>query len=495
MKISEKISEIFDNDSRDDKKHKGNRNMPNRNREIAIITYFFVAVFMVLLIYIGYFTQAESRGIVNNSYNKRQDILAERVNRGCIFASDNSLLAYSHIDENGNETRIYPYANMFAHIVGYSSHGRLGLEYSDNFSLITSNLPFKQKFSNELKGHKSDADSIITTLNPAVQSAAYSAIGDRAGAVFVMDIKTGAILSVVSKPDFDPNQIDTVWDMVKNDSDNTLFLNRATQGLYPPGSTFKIVTALEYIKEHNGNIDDYTFDCTGKFEKDSSIINCIHGNSHGTVDFSESFAQSCNSSFANITSDLNRASFAATCDKLLFGEELPIPLLYSKSSVALNSTSDTDELLQTGIGQGRTLISPAHMTLITSAIANNGVLMEPYIISKTINANSSVINSYRPTSYGRIFSLEEASLLQKLMEKVVTDGTGTRAMGDNYTVAGKTGSAEYSSDKSKSHAWFTGYAPADNPRIALTVIVEGGGSGGLVAAPIAKSIFDAYFNQ
>ncbi len=469
------------------------------NRQIGAIAYCFIALFLVMLVYLGYYTQITSKTVINNTYNKRQALLESRLIRGDIRSRDGAVLATTVSDNDGGYFRSYPYRNTFAHIVGYSTHGVLGVESMENYTLLTCDGNLATRVRNDLAGMKNHGDSVITTLDVTMQEAAYDAMDDRRGAVVAMNVKTGEILCVVSKPDFDPNEIMGRWDVFNADTDNSPLLNRAFLGSYPPGSTFKIVTALEYLKENNGNVSDYGFECKGSFEYKGSVINCFNETSHGWVNFDDSFARSCNSSFANISSTLDRKKFRSTLDELLFDKELPLPFKYSMATSDIGKNSTTDELLQTGIGQGKTLISPIHMLLITSAIANDGVLMKPFVVSAIENFDGGTIRKTRVKEYGRLIDAGYSKSLRKMMREVVVNGTAKRVLDTNgYKISGKTGSAEYSSNKALSHAWFTGYATSgddDDPQIAVTVIVEGGGSGGAVAAPIAKRVFDAYFKE
>jgi len=467
----------------------------DENREIGIITYLYIAIFIGLIVFLGIFTQFKSQDVINNPYNKRQQLLEKRLVRGDIISADGKVLATSISDEEGNTTRSYPYGPVFSHIVGYSTHGVLGIESSQNFKLLECNDSVFNKISNDLKGEKNHGDSIVTSLNYKMQNAAYEALGNQKGAVFAMNAKTGEILCVVSKPDFDPNYINEFWENLNNDTEGSPLLNRALLGSYAPGSTFKIVTALEYIKENGEYFREYDFDCTGQFAYKGSVINCYHGSHHGEIDFNLSFAKSCNSSFANISSTLDKSSFEQTCKNLLFNSELPLPLSYNESFVNISAGSTTDELLQTGIGQGKTLVSPAHMCLISASIANDGILMKPLLVTAIRNNSGSIVKKYKTEEYGRLLTRNDARILQELMRDVVTDGTGTKLKDTNgYNAAGKTGSAEFmQADKSQSHAWFTGFAKNNKDTIAIAVLVEAGGSGGEVAAPIAKRVFDAYF--
>lgn len=462
------------------------------NRQIIQLTYFFVGLFLVLIVYIALFVARDSGEIINNSYNSREELFEEKIIRGSILDRNGEALAYTATEDPLNEKRVYPFSNVFAHVVGYTEKGKMGLENAYNFSMLRSDVLITERMNNDLKGQKNYGNNVVTTLDANAQIAAYNSLGDSSGAVVAMDAKTGEILVLLSKPDFDPNYITENWEIINNNSKSSVLLNRAVQGIYPPGSTFKIITALEYMRE-NDNFNDYDFNCTGSFTYDGSTINCFHGMQHGEVDFVKSFAKSCNSSFANITTSLDKEAFAKTCNDLLFNEKVPYPLNNAKqSTVPVNGNSSTDELIQTGIGQGNTGVTPYHMCLITAAIANDGMLMEPKLVNKIITANDDVVKSFDNKEYRQIITKDEAEHLTELMREVVLTGTATRIKDTvNYEAYGKTGSAEFSSDKSASHAWFTGFANYSGKKVAVTVIIEAGGSGGERAVPVAKSVLDA----
>lgn len=464
-------------------------------KNVLIATWFFAILFLCMGGYLCLFVYQNQDIIMNNSYNPRQEILASQNFRGRIYSADGEILADTKVDETGQETRMYPYGEQFAHIVGYSQRGRTGIEELANSYLIQSNIPVSDKVMNEVSGMKNPGDNVYTTLDAGLQEAAYKALGTYRGAIIVTEPSTGRILAMVSKPDFNPNEIPDIWDNIIANEDSSVLVNRATQGLYPPGSTFKILTALEYYRQNNGLYEDYSYDCRGYYKCEDEKISCYHGMSHKKVDFTTSFAKSCNASFANIGASLERNAFLNTLEGLLFNQNLPLKLSYSKSKVAMNDEMSQWEVLQTDIGQGKTMMTPIHLNMITCAIANHGVLMEPYVLERVESRSGTVVRRFREKEYGRLLSTEEADFLTEIMVQVVETGTGDALAGQTYTAAGKTGSAEYNNRKGDSHAWFTGFAPADNPQICVTVILEDGGSGGEYAAPAAKRIFNAYFKD
>lgn len=464
----------------------------NSNREILIITYIFIGLFIMLIGYFTNFMVLQSKDVINNPYNKRQDLLAKRIIRGKILGSEKEVLAYTIENEDGTNERIYPYKNLFSHIVGRTLNGKTGIESSENFILLTSNANPIKKVMNELAGEKNIGDNVITTLDVDLQNIASDALGDKKGAIIVMEPSTGKILAMVSKPNYDPNNIANDWEgLVEDSKGNSALINRATQGLYPPGSIFKILTALEYMRENEDYIK-YRYNCTGKGIFNDVLINCYNHTKHGEVDLIESFAKSCNTSFSNMGLTLDLDSFKRLCEDFLFNNDLPTNLPYNKSSFVLDGKSNVSDIAQTAIGQGKTQISPFHATLIVSAIANAGTLMKPYVIDRVENYNGDIIKKYMPSSYSTIISSSEASSLTKMMRSVVTDGTATALNNNKYTVAGKTGSAEFDK-KQPAHAWFVGFAPAKKPKIVISVIVEGVGTGGKYAVPIAKKVMDEYF--
>ena len=191
---------------------------------------------------------------------------------------------------------------------------------------------------------------------------------------------------------------------------------------------------------------------------------------------------------------LDKESFSDTLDGLLFNQELPLSCVYNQSKLQITSQDTNDDMMQAAIGQGKTQITPMHLTMITAAIANQGKLMKPYMVERVVSADGIEIKKKKPEKFGELMSPQEAAVLTEYMTEVVESGTGTKLSGLSYTAAGKTGSAEFSNQKEESHAWFTGFAPVENPQLVVTVIIEGAGSGGDYAVPMARRVFDAYLN-
>lgn len=457
------------------------------------MAYLFVGIFLSLIAYLAYFNFKLKDDVINSAYNSRQNAYEERIVRGEIRASDGTALARTETDGEGNETRVYPMGDVFAHVVGYMASGKSGLESSENYTLLTSHANPVEKVTNEFKEEKNRGDNLVTTLDVRLQQTAYDALQTN-GAVVVMEPDTGRILACVSKPDFEPNTLAENWESIVNDSENSSLVNRAFQGQYPPGSTFKIVTSLAYLREF-GTLDGFSFDCEGELTAGGYTIHCYNSNVHGHEDFRAAFANSCNTAFSQIGLSLDGDKFAETAASLLFNTKLPLELPYSKSSFTLDGSTADALTMQTAIGQGNTLTSPIHMAMIAAAVANDGVLMTPYLTDRVETYTGTVVKETKQKEYQALMTAAEAETLTSLMQGVVENGTARALQEVGVSIAGKTGSAEHGDLSEPAHSWFVGFSNVENPDIVVSVIAEKAGSGSEAAVPIAKKIFNAYYNN
>ena len=451
-------------------------------------------MFLALIINIVVFVNGRSYDVISDSHNPRQALLAHQNIRGSIKSRDGQILAVTNVSEN-QETRLYPYGDLFAHVVGFSTMGKTGIEDMMNMNLVTSNSPLSSKVDNDITRSKDRGDTVVTTLDIPLQQCAYKSIGFYKGAIVVSEVKTGKILAMVSRPCFDPNNIEAEWESIVEDDSSSILLNRATQGLYPPGSTFKILDLLEYVKEHPTDYENYGYQCNGRYNYDGKKITCYHGTVHGYQNLRSSFALSCNCSFANIAMSVDRGKFGNTLKGLLFDSELPLELEYKKSHTPISAEAEDSDVVQGAIGQGKTVITPIHLNMITACIANKGVMMKPMLVEHIENAEGDVLKTYEPAVYKKLAGEAESAVVADYMHSVITSGTGSFLKNATYSSAGKTGSAETDSSSNNSHAWFTGFAPYEDPEIAVTIIIEGAGTGGTYAVPIAKRLFDCYFEE
>ncbi len=439
-----------------------------------LVTYIFMGLFLILAVYFFYLAGFSSRNMINNSYNKLQNLLSESVIRGNIYSSDGELLATTAYDENGEEYRNYPFSEQYCHIVGSMGQGLYGLEAAYNFELLSSGSNLFTKILNDFKNKKDDGDSLITTLNHKLQKASYQALKGHGGknyngAVVVMDSYTGAVLAMTSNPGYNPNTIKENWEKL-NEGNSSVLLNRAAQGMYTPGSIFKLITLYEYLKEGKSE-EEYSYVCTGSISVDGEEIHCNDGVAHGTVNLMDSFALSCNCSFINIGKQLSIKSLQETCEDLLFHKSLPVKIAYNRSSFPLKENDSEFVKALTFFGQGETLISPLHMAMLVSAIANNGTAMEPYFVERIEGASGNTIKTFSPKNYKTLFEEELAEKLKSYMRSVVEYGTAKKLNSfEHLTVYGKTGSAEIDSDRNI-HSWFIGFAEDDENQKSYTIVV------------------------
>lgn len=467
-------------------------------RQIFATGVMISALFGAMIVYFLIYSNSNSKELFENDYNKREEALLEKNTRGKIYAASGEVLAETVTDSDGNEVRSYPYANLFSHIIGYTYKGGSGVEQLEDYNLTHADISLSEQASYDAAGEKYPADDVYTTLDLSLQQAASDALGDNKGAVIVTDVKTGDILCMVSKPDFDPNTIEEDWESLGADSDSGTLVNRVTQGLYAPGSTFKIFDAIEFMNEDMTGANNFSYNCIGYDNnytlEDGQPIHCYHWTAHGEVSLEKAFAKSCNSAFVNIGNSLNRTSFCELLNSMMFGESLPYDLPSGTSSYDLTDATSTEDVTQLSIGQGSTLMTPMHLNLVTAAIANGGTIHKAQIIDSVKTGTGTVLSETGTEDYRTVMTTEVAAKMREMMRDVVEEGTATKLSSRPYNPCGKTGSAEIVTGESTSHAWFTGFAPEENPEIAITVIVEGAGSGGTSAVPVARSVMDEYFN-
>lgn len=442
----------------------------NMNKNILKTTYIFVGLFLILIIYLQGYIFLKSKDDINNPYNKRHDILAEKVVRGTIYSRDKISLAETVTDEDGNENRVYPYDELFCHVVGSFDMGPYCLESFYNFELLSSKNTLIEEVKTEFNGEKLYGNSIITTLDIDLQSVCDKALGDYTGSVILIDATNGDILSMVSKPGYNPNEIKELWNAIKSE-ENAVLLNRATQGLYPPGSIFKIFTLGEYIESHKKSYMDYVYECSGTIKFLDFSMSCSFKRPHNTVNLKEALANSCNCAFANIGTMIDAGKLNEYCENRLFNCELPIDIPYTFSKITVSNEDSEFIKSQTAIGQGETLVTPIHMCLVMSSIVNNGQLMKPRLVTSIIDKNDLVVKEIESEVYSTLYTADESNILKDYLREVVNSGTAYRLRRDDMDIYGKTGTAQISTT-GKAHSWFVGGIETNNNKYAIAVIIE-----------------------
>ena len=457
------------------------------NRYIYRVATVFIIIFICVGAYLGYFTAVESKKIVMNPYNKRLDHLESEVIRGNIYDTEGVLLATSEQGE-----REYPYDRTYAHAIGYVGHGKVGVEARANVELLYPDYHAKALLNYAFAGEKFKGHDVYLTLNHTLQEAAQKGLEGKKGAAIVLEPKTGKIRAMYATPGFNPNTIGENWESLIQDREESPLLNRATQGLYPPGSTFKILTAIAYLEEKGDSAFDFEYNCQGSITKDGHQIKCNNGKAHGMVNLESAFAKSCNTYFIELTEQVPIAKLQQVADRLLFNHDLPAQVDYQKSRFTLNEQSSSFDQLITYIGQGETLISPLHLAMIASILYNDGVLMMPYIIDYSLDTKGEIALKNLPEYQGTYLDEKVCHTLKSLMTKVVTEGTGNRLERPDMLIGGKTGTAQ--NETSKDHSLFVGFVePKDTNKesLVLAVVVEQGGRGAQ-ALDVTQILIDAY---
>jgi peptidoglycan glycosyltransferase len=459
------------------------------DKSIRRLFYFFVVLFVGLILMLTYVQVWAAPSLKVNAANTRAVEEEMKIERGLILSADGEELANNR-QEGQYYLREYPLGSLTSPWLGYNSlkYGRAGIErvYNEELTGQTGLLGVTGSWSQILGQNKRGAD-LKLTIQMKVQRAAAKALGDRKGAVVALDPRTGAILAMVSYPGYDPNEIDSQWKDIIADPDKPL-INRATSGLYPPGSVFKMVVASAGLQ--TGTVTPETeFVDTGSVTLGGYEVNNFGNKVYGKHTFAEAFASSINTTFAKLGVDLGADTLAGYAADFGFGERFPWRLGGAKSFFPDPAKMDTAHVAQASIGQGAVLSTPLLMALAASAVANGGKIMKPYIVDQVLSYNGALVDKTSPGVWLSPISAATAATMRDLMIEVVNSGTGTAAALKGVQVAGKTGTAEVANNTS--HAWFAGFAPAEDPKVAVVVLVENGGSGGSVAAPIARQVIAA----
>jgi len=304
------------------------------------------------------------------------------------------------------------------------------------------------------------------------------------GAVCVLNYKTGEILAMVSMPNYDPDQLKNRATAQVAD---TAYLNRCLQGLYIPGSIFKIVTLASAL-DYDPNVIHQAFTCSGTWEYEGGDIVCMSGRTaHGDIDVKEAFVKSCNVTFGKLAYQLGISRLAETAEKFGFNENFKFGDFIVYNSQFPKSVGNMNGLVWAGIGQGEVLVTPLHMAMISGAVANKGMMMQPYLVEKIESSLGQVEKKGQTKAYRQVMLPETSETIAKYMYQTVKSGTAGKAAVNGLTICGKTGSAETSNDKSvETNAWYTGFIYDDNHPYAISVVIEQGGAGGNLAASLAS---------
>jgi len=470
------------------------------NKPLRRLFLVFVLMFGVLVGFTSWWTVFGAEDLKEKPSNRRPLLKAQKIPRGLILAEDGTKLATNRRTGN-RETkryyRAYPQSRLFSHAVGYSfvSRGSAGIERSFNDELIGEHDEI-ESIVDQLGGGVKEGDDVHTHLDANAQRTAIAALGGRRGSIVALDPSTGAVKVMVSIPDFDPNSIPKTFSQLNRDASSPLF-NRATQARYPPGSTFKVVTAAAALD--SGRYDPGSL-VDGRNNKPVSGVPLQNsgGADFGTITLTDALTNSVNTVWGEVGEKLGKKTMLEYMERFGFLSEPPLD--YPRSQITpsgiyqnqkLLDADDSIDIGRVAIGQERLQVTPLQMAMVAGAVANDGVLMKPRIVDRVVEPDGSVRDRVRPRRQGRVISRDSAAALRGMMSKVVEEGTGTASALAGIRSGGKTGTAEVQNGASN-QAWFIAFAPLDDPKVAIAVTVERTqGQGGTIAAPVAKQVMQA----
>jgi peptidoglycan glycosyltransferase len=459
-----------------------------------------VFLFALLIFFTSRWTVFEASSLNNNPLNTRTLIDQLKIKRGRIIADDGEVLARSIPGPAGTWGRFYPTGSLFAQPVGYSiaAQGRAaGLEQSRGDALRGLQTGLSSIFGQLTR--RRVGDDVYTSLDPKATRVALQQLGGQAGSVVALNPQTGAVKVMVALPGYDNNHPNAK-------GPNISTLNRSTQGRYPPGSTFKVVTATAGIDSGKYTPGSMV---NGKSPITVSGVPLSNDNNQtfGVIDLTTALTFSVNTVWAQVAEHVGRATLTKYMRR--FGFYAKPPLDYPRDEMASSRPfsprgrlyppgSPNEDIGRIGIGQGGLLVTPIQMAMVAAAVANRGTLMKPRLTSKIVDQDGRTVETIHPSVYNHVMKPQTAQELTQMMKRVVDEGTGTAAQLGGISVAGKTGTAQIGMPGSGlTQPWFIGFAPVDNPKVAIAVTVERsqGGFGGTVAAPIARTVIQTLLSE
>lgn len=469
------------------------------NAHLRRTFYIFVAGFVALVGVLAYWQVYARESLANDPSNSLQSRRVQEVPRGLILAGDGETeLARSEQGDNSFYDRIYPEGPLYAGVTGYwsSRYGASGIEIGQNNNLSGTGEPETlDELLNQVSGGPQAGNDIELTLDPDLQRLAYDGIENSStgrGAAVALDPNTGEILSLVTLPSYDPNNIDDNFPDLAQDPDNPL-LNRATQGLYPPGSTFKVITAAAALEAGVKPSDSYRDN--GTYETPGYTVNNYKAEVFGRLTFEEALANSVNTIFARVANESVGAE-ALVQKARQFGfydpyEDFPLPIAPSFFNPPPEQW-DQGNIAQSSFGQQTVSSNAFEMALVAGTIANGGTMMKPRIVREVRSPDGVILDKPTPSAHSEAMDESTASELNNMMQEAVKQvESGAEIPG--IEVAGKTGTAEAGGDQL--HSWFISFAPADDPEIAVAVLVENGQEGYKQALPIARRMMEGYLRS
>ena len=485
------------------------------DRQIRRLGAALLVLFMALFVQVNYLQVFAADDLANHSGNAKRLLIAEyNVDRGDIRDRHDKVVLATSEPTTGDfkYARRYPHGPLYAAVTGYYmiTGERGGLERSMNEYLSgRAEELVPSKFIDEIRGRDRRGASVVTTIDTRLQQVAAQALGSRRGGVAAVDPRTGEVLALVSNPSFDPNALATLdqdaavraYEGLRPNAVDSPLHPIASDRLFPPGSTFKVVTTAAALE--NGITPEDRFpnppvldlEQTDRQLHNFGDSHCLGGVSEITL--AQALQVSCNVTFGELGLRIGAGPLVAQSERFGFNQDVPSDIPFAEGSAPIEEVDLSPPALAfSAIGQQSISANPLQMALVAGAVANGGTMMSPQVVREIRSPSGRILRSFGPSEFGEAMSRRNADLLTAMMVSVVRDGTATSAQIPGITVAGKTGTAQQGEGKNP-HAWFVAFAPAEDPQIAVAVVVLDGGdlgseaTGGQVAAPIAKAVIQA----
>ena len=457
--------------------------------KMRIVGMLIVCLFVGLGVWYGFTVYSQGSVWASNPYNTRSN--GSTAHMGDITDRDGNTLAHTASDGTRqyltNEAGRRALSQTIGDQMGMSG---TGVENYYSSTLLNISGSLVDKLRSAFSGEERVGSGIQLTIDAELTAYISSIFPEgKNGAVCVINYKTGEILAWVSRPDYDP--ADLLDGSIEGDNiADTAFLNRCIQGLYTPGSTFKIVTLAAAI-EADPNVLNQRFVCSGSWDYEGGTIVCAGNAVHGELDLMTAFARSCNITFGKLAYQLGEERLRATAEKFGLNENFKFGDFMIYNSSFPEDIPNVGGLVWAGVGQGEVLVTPQHMAMIAGTIANDGVMMKPVLIRSIRNSMGITTHTLETSAYRQVLDASTAEIIARAMYQAVQSGTATRAAISGYTVCGKTGSAETSDDKTvPTNAWFAGFIRDESKPYAVAVVVEQGGAGSTVATPIGRQALE-----
>lgn len=484
------------------------------NRQIVKLFAFIVVLFGILVGFTSYWSVFDAKALKEKEANKRPLLEQQQIRRGRILAADGTVIAKSVAKGKGSAKRYvrrYPEGALFGHPIGYSyvQYGDSEFEQFHNEELIGEESEFGSILE-EILGHNQEGNDIVTNIDTAAQKRALADLqeGGHFGAVVAIVPQTGEVKVMASNPSYEPNRVPLELPKLNTNEIEAPLFNRATQGQYPPGSTFKVVTAAAGL-ESGVITPETTIDAPGSLEVEGTPLQNDFNQNFGPISLDTALTNSVNTWFGQLGQKVGQDALFEQMEKFGFNAkpaiDLPSEEVYPSGVFdeerGLLHKNDPVDLARVAIGQERLLATPLQMTEVAAAIANKGKLMKPQIWNRVIDPDGRVVDRLSPSVYSEPVTAQTAEELTTAMEGVVREGTGTNAALSGVPVAGKTGTAETPGNEAcgggenENQAWFMGFAPANEPKIAIAATVECTEQfGNDVAAPIFHDVAETILN-